>query len=44
MGLLTQRDVEVLGLGFQRLFPLEKDGMFDDLVRELDRLEPTRAR
>ena len=44
MGLLTQRDIEVLGVGFRRLFPVERDCGFDDLLRELDRLEPTRAR
>ncbi len=41
VGLLTQRDVDVLGVGFRRLFPLEVDGAFDDLLRELDRLERT---
>lgn len=40
VGLLTQRDVDVLGTGFRRLFPLESAGAFDELLRELDRLDP----
>lgn len=44
VGLLTQRDIEVLGVGFRRLFPIERDSAFDDLLQELDRLEPTRRR
>jgi hypothetical protein len=43
VGLLTQRDVDVLGIGFRRLFPLESDHAFDDLLRELDRLDRTPA-
>ena len=38
VGLLTQRDVEVLGVGFRRLFPLEDNETFDDLLEQLDRL------
>ena len=38
VGLLTQRDVEVLGVGFRRLFPLEGNESFDDLLEQLDRL------
>ena len=38
VGLLTQRDVEVLGIGFQRLYPIADDAAFDDLLRQLDRL------
>ena len=44
VGLLTQRDIEVLGIGLCRLFPLERDSAFEELLRELDRLEPTRRR
>lgn len=44
VGLLTQRDIEVLGIGLCRLFPLERDSAFEDLLKELDRLEPTRRR
>ena len=39
VGLLTQRDIEVLGVGFRRLFPLDGDAPFDDLLRQLDRIE-----
>lgn len=39
VGLLTQRDVELLGAGFRRLFPLDGDAPFDDLLRQLDRIE-----
>ena len=38
VGLLTQRDIDVLGTGFRRLFPIEESNGFDDLLRELDRL------
>lgn len=37
VGLLTQRDVEVLGAGFRRLYPVEDTAAFDDLLRQLDR-------
>ena len=38
VGLLTQRDIEVLGTGFRRLFPIEDTPSFDDLLRQLDQL------
>ena len=39
VGLLTQRDVEVLGVGFRRLYPIENTVAFDDLLRRLDQIE-----
>lgn len=39
VGLLTQRDVDLLGQGFQRLFPIENTTGFDDLLKQLDALD-----
>jgi hypothetical protein len=39
VGLLTQRDLDTLGSGFQRLFRVSQDNPFDDLLRALDQLE-----
>ena len=43
VGLLTQRDLDVLGTGFHRLFSVkpEEDGDdgFADLIARLDRIE-----
>lgn len=36
VGLLTARDIEVLGTGFRRLFPVERDTTFDDLLHAID--------
>jgi hypothetical protein len=46
VGLLTQRDLDVLGTGFKRVFPIGDDGDFGDLLRALERVEatPERAR
>lgn len=40
VGLLTQQDVAVLGKGFKRLFPLQDDALFDDLLAKLDGVHP----
>ena len=40
VGLLTQRDIDILGTGFRRLFPIEDTANFDDLLRQLDELPP----
>lgn len=45
VGLLTQRDLEVLGTGFHRLFSVdahEDDEGFADLIAQLDKIEPSR--
>ena len=44
VGLLTQRDVDQLGSGFQRLYPVPRDDVFADLLQRLDRIEPSPAR
>ena len=44
VGLLTQRDLDVLGTSFTRHFPVPRDDMFADLLDRLDQVEavPTR--
>ena len=39
VGLLTQRDLDVLGSGFRRLFTVEEPGMFSDLLDQLDKVD-----
>lgn len=43
VGLLTQRDLEVLGTGFHRLFSVnaddDEDDGFADLVAQLDKID-----
>jgi hypothetical protein len=43
VGLLTQRDLDVLGTGFHRLFSVKaeenSDDGFADLIAQLDRIE-----
>lgn len=41
-GFLTGRDLEVLGTGFNRHFPIENDNLFADLIDQLDRIEVER--
>ena len=36
VGLLTGRDLERLGSGFRRCFPVTDDGKFEDLLRAID--------
>ena len=36
IGLLTARDVEILGLGFRRLYPVDEVPCFSDLLRAID--------
>lgn len=36
VGLLTARDLEVLGAGFRRMFPVASDTGFDDLLLAID--------
>lgn len=38
IGLLTERDLERLGSGFQRHFPVTSDDMFADLMAKLDKV------
>jgi hypothetical protein len=39
VGLLTRRDLDVLGSGFRRAFPLNKSTDFTSLLIEIDRAE-----
>lgn len=39
IGLLTQRDLEMLGQGFERAFPLDNQLVFEDLLRAIDEAE-----
>ena len=36
IGLLTQRDMDVLGSGFRRAFPLDDASAFDDLLKVIN--------
>ncbi len=36
VGLLTHRDLERLGSGFKRCFPVSDDTKFEDLLRAID--------
>jgi hypothetical protein len=39
VGLLTRRDLDVLGRGFLRHFPVAEDDAFADLLAKLDGVE-----
>lgn len=39
IGLLTQRDLDMLGSGFRRAIPLSGAGDFDDLLAAIDEAE-----
>lgn len=39
IGLLTQRDLDILGAGFRRAIPLTGAGDFDDLLARIDEAE-----
>jgi hypothetical protein len=41
VGLLTARDLDVLGRGFARCFPLADDASFAAVLAELERLPAT---
>lgn len=36
IGLLTQQDLEMLGQGFDRAFPINDELVFEDLLRAID--------
>ncbi len=36
VGLLTQQDLDVLGTGFRRVYPVDKVKCFGDLLRDID--------
>ena len=39
VGLLTARDLEVLGQGFTRMFPVDETPIFTQLLRAIDEAE-----
>jgi hypothetical protein len=39
VGLLTQREVEMLGHGFSRLWPLDDSPCFNELLQAIDQAE-----
>ncbi len=41
VGLLTQRDLDVLGSGFRRAFPLDKVDAFTSLLTAIDQADGT---
>lgn len=43
VGLLTDRDLERLGSGFKRCFPVSDDGKFEDLLRAIDEADAAAA-
>ena len=42
IGLLTQSDIQRLGGSFSRLFPLPRDGAFEDLIKAIDKADRER--
>jgi hypothetical protein len=43
VGLLTNRDLERLGSGFKRCFPVSDDQKFEDLLRAIDAADAATA-
>ena len=39
IGLLTQHELELLGQGFDRAFPISDELLFEDLLRAIDEAE-----
>lgn len=39
VGLLTQREVELLGHGFSRLWPVDETPCFTDLIEAIDKAD-----
>lgn len=39
IGLLTRRDLDILGSGFRRAIPLDGSGDFEDLLARIDEAE-----
>ena len=39
IGLLTQHELELLGQGFDRAFPIDEALVFEDLLRAIDEAE-----
>jgi hypothetical protein len=43
VGLLTQRDLDVLGSGFRRAYPLDESTDFTALLRLIDEVDQARG-
>lgn len=43
IGLLTARELDMLGSGFRRAFPIDDDNCFDELLRAIDEAERERT-
>ena len=43
VGILTERDLSVLGTGFRRMVPVQNDDAFAKLIAKLDEVPATRA-
>ena len=39
IGLLTQQELEMLGHGFDRAYPVDDDLVFEDLLQAIDRAD-----
>lgn len=39
VGLLTQADLDILGAGFTRAFPIDTTPSFEDLLRSIDEVD-----
>jgi hypothetical protein len=39
IGLLTENELQLLGQGFDRAFPIDDDNIFEDLLRAIDEAE-----
>lgn len=44
IGLLTARDLDILGSGFRRAFPIDDASCFDELLRAIDAADSERIR
>lgn len=42
IGLLTARDLDILGSGFRRAFPIDDAGAFDELLKAIDAADAKR--
>lgn len=44
IGLLTARDLDILGTGFRRAFPIEDSACFDELLKAIDAADVAREK
>lgn len=42
IGLLTARDLDLLGAGFRRAYPIEDTACFEELLKAIDRADSQR--